>query len=56
MKLAQIETSAEFPLGALAKFFDLQFPGFVSQRLPGPGNVAIDFVDDVEFLFGRSFP
>ena len=49
MKLAQVPISAELPAGALAKFPDLELAGFVRQRLPRPGYVAINLVGDVEF-------
>src|SRR6266850_6779976 len=55
MKLTQIKTSAQLLVRTRAQFLDLQFARLVSEGLAGPDYVAIDFIDDVEFLLGTVF-
>jgi hypothetical protein len=40
---AQIERRTERRFGALAQFDDLQLADLVGERLPWPGNIAVDF-------------
>lgn len=47
-----VEFGAELCLGFVAEFGDFELSHFVGECLSGPGDVAVDFVGDVEFAFG----
>src|SRR5213594_418531 len=53
VKLAQVELDAQLPGRTGAKFLDLEFANLVGERLAGPGNVTVDFVDYVQLRFRR---
>ncbi len=52
VKGADVETGAELFFGAFSELLDFEFANFVSECLAGPCDVAVDFVDDVEFRLG----
>src|SRR5210317_1971820 len=53
MERLDVEVFAEPEFTAFAQFQDFQLADFVSQRLARPGNVTVDFIDDVMFGFCR---
>lgn len=50
---AKIEFVAQLILGVLAEVEDFQLTDFVAESLGGPGDVAIGFGLDADFIFGR---
>ena len=52
MEGADVKAGAEGGFGAVAELADFELPDLVSEGLTGPGDVAIHFVDDIEFGLG----
>jgi hypothetical protein len=52
VKIAHAELLSKMPFCAGSNLADLQFADLVSQCLSRPGNVAINFIDDVQGRLG----
>ena len=48
MEISDVEFIAQFVFRSHAELADLEFANFVGKSLTGPGDVAVDFVVDVE--------
>lgn len=51
VKFPDVEFVSQFLLGSAAQLADFQLADLVGQRLAGPRDVTVDFVDDVELRF-----